>query len=64
MNINRLRPTGVKRENLDIWLSSVIHDAIRDAKEAGLNDQEAAMLLRSIAASECRIAMIPLEEEK
>lgn len=36
MNINRLRPTGVKKEDLDIWLSSVVNDACRDAEEAGM----------------------------
>lgn len=49
MNINRLRPTGVKKENLDMWLSSVIHDAIRDAREAGLSDRSIAHMMHSIA---------------
>ena len=48
MNINRLRPTGVKPENLDLWLSSVINDAIRDAVEAGLSEAHAIHLLRSL----------------
>lgn len=52
MNINRLRPTGVKSENLDVWLSSVIHDAIRDAREAGMPQREIATLLGIIAKSE------------
>lgn len=48
MNLNRLRPTGVKREDLDVWLSSVVHDAIRDALEAGMPEREAHQLLMTI----------------
>ncbi len=48
MNLNRLRPTGVKREDLDVWLSSVIHDAIRDAREAGLDDTTIHTLLKTV----------------
>lgn len=48
MNINRLRPVGVKKENLDVWLSSVVHDAIRDALEAGMPASEAHQLLKTI----------------
>jgi len=48
MNLNRLRPTGVKEENLDLWLSSVIHDAIRDAIEAGMSQRAAHDLLTAI----------------
>ncbi len=62
MHINRQRPTGVKPENLDMWLSQVIHDAIRDAREAGLDARSIAYMLRFIAKSECRNAMVPLDE--
>lgn len=48
MNINRLRPKGVKKENLDLWLSSVINDAIRDAIEAGLSEMDAYQILKSL----------------
>lgn len=48
MNINRLRPTGVKKDNLDIWLASVIHDAIRDAEEAGMSRSDIHQLLKII----------------
>lgn len=48
MNLNRLRPTGIKREDLDVWLSSVIHDAIRDAREAGLDDTTIHTLLKTV----------------
>lgn len=51
MNINRLRPDGVKPENLDLWLSGVIWDAIRDARKAGLDVRFIAHLLVSILAS-------------
>jgi hypothetical protein len=51
VNINRLRPTGVKPENLDLWLSGVVWDAIRDAREAGLSRQVVADLLQSILTS-------------
>jgi hypothetical protein len=47
MNMNRLRPTGVK--DLALWLSSVIHDAVRDAQEAGMSEGEAHRLLKTIA---------------
>jgi hypothetical protein len=46
MNLNRLRPTGVK--DLELWLSGVIHDAIRDALEAGMSQREAHQLLKTI----------------
>jgi predicted DNA-binding transcriptional regulator YafY len=49
MNINRLRPVGVARENLDVWLSSVILDAMRDATEAGMSDEDAHRLVRVIS---------------
>lgn len=49
MNLNRLRPTGVKREDLDVWLSGVVNDAIRDAREAGLDDATIYHLLKSYA---------------
>jgi len=45
MNMNRLRPTGVSKGNLDAWLSSVIHDACRDAQEAGMSDDDVYQLL-------------------
>lgn len=48
MNMNRLRPTGVKKEDLDLWLSSVIHDACRDALEAGMGAREVHQLLLTI----------------
>lgn len=48
MNINRLRPTGVQKENLDVWLSSVILDAIRDALEAGMSERQVHDLLITI----------------
>lgn len=49
MNMNRLRPTGVKREDLDVWLSGVINDAIRDAREAGLDETAIYHLLKNYA---------------
>jgi hypothetical protein len=48
MNINRLRPKGVKKENLDLWLSSVVNDACRDALEAGMPERDVYNLLVSI----------------
>lgn len=47
MNLNRLRPTGVKREDLDVWLSGVVNDAIRDAREAGLDEATIYHLLKT-----------------
>lgn len=49
--MNRLRPTGVKKEDLDLWLSRVIWDAIRDASEAGLDGSTIHFMLKSITDS-------------
>ena len=48
MNLNRLRPTGVKKDDLDSWLSGVIHDAVRDVLEAGMPEREVHELLVTI----------------
>lgn len=48
MNPLRLRPVGVKPENLALWLSGVLNDAIRDASEAGLSQTEIVHILRSL----------------
>jgi hypothetical protein len=50
MNLNRLRPLNVEKDNLDLWLSSVIHDAVRDALEAGISAQQVYDLLKTITA--------------
>ena len=47
MNLDRLRPTGVKCEDLDVWLSGVVNDAIRDAREAGLDEAAIYHLLKT-----------------
>lgn len=52
MNLNRLRPIGIAKENLDLWLSSVINDAVRDAVEAGLPREHAYQILKAIAQTE------------
>lgn len=49
MNMNRLRPTGVKGEDLGLWLASVVHDAARDANEAGMPERECHSLLQTMA---------------
>jgi hypothetical protein len=49
MNINRLTPR--EGEDLPTWLSGVVYDAIRDAKTAGMSEQEAWMLISIIARS-------------
>ena len=59
MNINRLRPVGVKRDDLDIWLSSVVWDAIRDAREAGMDDRHVADLMAVIAKTAAQEASLP-----
>jgi len=46
--MNRLRPTNVDKDNLDLWLSGVIHDACRDAIEAGLPERSVHQLLKTI----------------
>lgn len=62
MNMNRLRPT--KGGDLSLWLSGVIHDAIRDAKEAGLSSQTVYDLLKIITESEHPVATVKLVEER
>lgn len=47
MNMNRLIPPPDC--DLTVWLSSVVYDAIRDAKTAGLSDSDASVLLDIIA---------------
>lgn len=47
MNMNRLIPPPDC--DLATWLSSVVYDAIRDAKTAGLSDSDASVLLDIIA---------------
>jgi hypothetical protein len=47
VNINRLRPTGV--EDLALWLSGVVNDAIRDVREAGLDETSIYLLLKKYA---------------
>ena len=50
MNLNRSRPPkGLPVDQLDLWLSGVIHDAVRDAVEAGLPRRDAARLVEIIA---------------
>lgn len=49
MNLNRLRPNGVKKENLDLWFSSVVNDACRDALEAGMSERDIYNLLVTLA---------------
>jgi hypothetical protein len=50
--MNRLRPTGVRRDDLGLWLASVIDDAIRDAREAGLEQVQIHALLKTFAEQE------------
>jgi hypothetical protein len=50
MNMNLLRPVGVRKEDLELWLSSVIHDACRDAQEAGMPEREIHELLKTITS--------------
>jgi hypothetical protein len=51
MNMNRLRPPP-DCDDLALWLSGVINDAVRDAREAGLSSQEISMLLAWYAKHE------------
>lgn len=48
MNIDRLRPPKDCKD-IDLWLSRVVWDAIRDAKEAGMSDASAHGLITIIA---------------
>lgn len=49
MRIDRLRPTEKDKEDLGLWLSGVVNDALRDAIEAGLNPAEAAGIVTKLA---------------
>lgn len=51
MNMNRLRPTEGDQKDLDYWLSCVIYDACRDAREAGMPERSIHDLLRIITDS-------------
>jgi hypothetical protein len=44
VNIDRLRPTEADKDQLDLWLSGVINDALRDAVEAGLPRRQAGRI--------------------
>jgi hypothetical protein len=48
--MNRLRPK--KGEDLAYFLSSVVHDAVRDCLEAGMSQREAHDLLKIITESQ------------
>ena len=51
MNMNRLRPTEADKKDLALWLSGVVNDAIRDAREAGLDETSIYHLLKNYAHS-------------
>ena len=52
MNPDRRKPPdNVDREYLDLWLSGVIWDAIRDVRMKGLPDRFIAYMLINILAS-------------
>jgi hypothetical protein len=55
MNIDRLTPPK-DCDDLPYWLSCVVWDAIRDARDAGMSDTDAAYLLDSIARTCARQA--------
>jgi hypothetical protein len=57
MNMDRLIPP--KGCDLAYWLSSVVWDAIRDARDAGMSDTDAAVLLDCIARACARQAGRP-----
>ncbi len=48
VNINRTRPPK-DCEDLALWLSQTVNDALRDCRERGLSDREAACVLLSLA---------------
>lgn len=53
MNMDRLRPPPGCRD-LDLWLSGVVNDAIRDAVEAGLRRRDALRIARILGRDENR----------
>ncbi len=51
MNLKRLWPTEADKDSLDLWLSGVVNDALRDATEAGLSIRMAVGIIDSLADS-------------
>lgn len=45
MRIDRVRPTEKDKEDLALWLSGVVNDALRDAIEAGLPPEDAESIV-------------------
>jgi len=59
MNMNRNRPPK-DCEDLALWFSGTVNDAIRDCREAGLDEREMAHMLLSLART-CK-GVMPREE--
>lgn len=55
MDMNRKRPPK-DCEDLALWLSGTVNDAIRDATEAGLRRTEAAHIVLSLGRHAARVA--------
>lgn len=50
MNMNRARPPK-GCQDLELWLSGTVWDAIKDCREAGLGARTVAMMMLSVAKS-------------
>jgi hypothetical protein len=48
MRMDRQRPNEADKKDLAFWLSCLIHDACRDAREAGMPDRQIHDLLKII----------------
>jgi hypothetical protein len=49
--MNLYRPKPKPGDDLELWLSGVVHDAVRDAQEAGLAEDVIADMLNLISTS-------------
>lgn len=61
MDMNRKRPPKDCKD-IDLWLSGTINDALRDAREAGLNNRNVAIIALSLARSAASLACMTNKE--
>lgn len=52
MRMDRQRPNKDDKKDLPLWLSGLIYDACRDAREAGMSEREIHDLLKVITDSQ------------
>lgn len=64
MRMDRQRPTEGDKKDLAFWLSCLIHDACRDAREAGMPERQIHDLLKSITDSHHPLGRMGVEHDK